>query len=323
MKAFFSAIVAALVIVGSGANAAEQYPTRPIRMIVPFAPGGGSDVIARLVASKVGPILGQSVLVENRPGASGIIGADIAAKAAPDGYTILMANSALASNPFLYDKLPYDTAKDLIPVIDFGSSPTLLAAHPSAPFDTMPELVKYAKENPDRVTVGTSGAGQTAHLVAEMISQASDTQLMMVHYKGTAATMNDLLGGTIMMSVGTVPGFINYIKDNRLKPIAVASSERLPALPSVPTVAESISKYDMNAAIWFAAFVPAGTPAPIIDTLHKAVAEALKDPDIRARFAGEGLVPGGATREAFTKQFHEEMEQWKTFIAERNIKLEG
>lgn len=322
MQTLLRGVAATLLVLGaSHAAQAADYPSRPIRMVAPFAPGGGSDVVARLVAEKMGPILGQTVIVENRPGASGIIGADVVAKAEPDGYTILMNNSALTSNPALYKKMPFDTARDLVPVIDLASSPTLLAAHPSAPFNTMAQLAAYAKQHPNTVSVGTPGAGQMSHLAAEMVSQASGAELMMIHYKGTANSLNDLLGGTIMMSFGTVPGFIKHIKGEKLKPIAIASAERLPALPTVPTVAETYPGFEMN--VWFGTFVPAGTPAPIIDKLHKTIAQVLADPTIRARFAEEGLVPGGMPQEKFDALFRSELTRWKQFVNDRNIHLDN
>jgi len=298
---------------------AANYPERPIRMIAPFAPGGGSDVVARLVAEKMGPLLGQNVVVENRPGASGIIGTDQVAKAAADGYTILMTNSAITSNASLYKTLPYDTRKDLIPVTYLADAPTLLAAHPSAPFNNMPELVAYAKQHPNEVSVGTPGAGQMSHLVAEMVSQVSDTKLTMVHYKGTANSLNDLVGGTIMMSFGTVPGFINFITSKKLKPIAIASRERISALPDVPTIAETYPGFEMS--VWFGVFVPAGTPDAIVKKLDEAMHQALKDPAIQARFPDEGLQPGNISHEQFQALFQSDLDKWQTFIRERNIHL--
>jgi tripartite-type tricarboxylate transporter receptor subunit TctC len=321
MQFFIRSAIATMLLMGTSYanNVSEDYPTRPIRMVAPFAPGGGSDVVARLVAEKMGPLLGQSVIVENRPGASGMIGADIVAKASPDGYTILMTNSALTSNPALYSKISYDTERDLVPVIDLASSPTLLAAHPGAPFNTMEELAQYAKKHPNTVSVGTPGAGQMSHLAAEMVSQASGTELLMVHYKGTANSVNDLLGGTIMMSFGTVPGFIKYIKANQLKPIAIAGAQRLPALPDVPAVGETYPGFEMN--VWFGTFVPQGTPKPVIDKLHTVMADVLKDPAIRARFADEGLIPGGMSQEKFDALFRTELTRWKQFVNDRNINL--
>ncbi|CAM4030415.1 LacI family transcriptional regulator [Bordetella tumbae] len=310
----------ALFLLGCSMSAsAADYPERPIRMIAPFAPGGGSDVVARLVAEKMGPLLGQNVVVENRPGASSIIGTDLVAKASPDGYTILMTNSAITSNPSLYQTLPYDTRKDLIPVTYLADAPTLLAAHPSVPFNTVPELVAYAKQHPNEVTVGTPGAGQMSHLVAEMVSQASDTKLTMVHYKGTANSINDLVGGTIMMSFGTVPGFINFIESKKLKPVAVASRERISVLPNVPTIAETYPGFEMS--VWFGVFVPAGTPDAIVDKLNTAMLQALKDPTIQARFPEEGLRPGNLSHEQFNALFRSDLDKWQTFIRERNIHL--
>ena len=300
---------------------AQDYPKRTIRMIAPFAPGGGSDVVARVVAEKLGTLLGQTVVVENRPGASGIIGADLVAKAAPDGYTILMTNSALTSNPWLYKKLPYNTEKDLIPVSDLASSPTLLGATPSAPFNTLPELVAYAKKHPGEVSVGTPGAGQMSHLAAEMVSQASGAELLVIHYKGTANSMSDLLGGTIMLSFGTVPGFINHIQSGKLKAIAVASPKRLAVLPNVPAVAETYPGFEMT--VWFGTFVPAGTPPAIIEKLHKATAQVLANPAVRAKLADEGLEPGGMSTRDFDKLFRTDLARWKTFVQERNIRIEN
>jgi tripartite-type tricarboxylate transporter receptor subunit TctC len=318
MKSIVRGLLAAS-LVATCASATAAYPDHPVRMIAPFAPGGGSDVVARLVAQKMTPILGQSVVVENRPGASGIIGADHVAKAAPDGYTVLMMNSSLTSNPSLYKSLPYDTTKDLVPVIELAYSPTLLAANPHAPFNTVPEMVAYAKQHPNKVTVGTPGAGQMSHLAAEQVAQTSGTELMMVHYKGTANSLADLISGNIMMSFGTVPGFVNQIKAGKLKPIAVASAQRLPALPDVPTVAETYPGFEMN--VWFGVFVPKGTPQDVITRLQKAADQVLKDPAVVARFGDEGLVPVGGSTEQFDTLFHSDLDRWSKFIKERNIHI--
>lgn len=301
--------------------AAQDYPRRTIRMIAPFAPGGGSDVVARVVATKLSVLLGQSVVVENRPGASGIIGADVVAKAPPDGYTVLMTNSALTSNPWLYKKLPYNTEKDLIPVSYLASSPTVAAAHPSAPFNTLAEMVDYARKNPKHVSVGTPGAGQMSHLAAEMVSQVSGADLQMIHYKGTANSMSDLLGGNIMMSFGTVPGFINHIQAGKLKPIAVASPKRLAVLPNVPAVAETYPGFEMT--VWFGTFVSAGTPRDIIEKLHKATAQVLADPAVRAKFADEGLEPGGLSSQEFDSLFRADLSRWKKFVQDRHIQIDN
>lgn len=321
MKAILRAVAAACLASLAWTAGAAGYPERSIRMIAPFAPGGGSDVVARLVAQKLTPLLGQSVVVENRPGASGIIGADHVAKSAPDGYTILMTNSALTSNPWLYKSLPYNTEKDFVPVIELASAPTLLAAYPGAPFSTVPELVAYAKQHPRHVSVGTPGAGQMSHLAAEMLSQTSDTELMMVHYKGTANSLADLIGGNIMMSFGTVPGFVNQIKAGTLKPIAVASPKRISALPNVPTVAETYPGFEMT--VWFGVFVPVGTPKEIVDKLNASMQKVLADPAVRTGFDNEGLVPGGGTPGQFGALFHKDLASWGEFIKARDIHVGG
>ncbi|AOB32766.1 hypothetical protein AKI39_21515 [Bordetella sp. H567] len=317
MKTILRVVAAAWLMTACWTAGAAEYPERPIRMIAPFAPGGGSDVVARLVAQKLTPILGQSVVVENRPGASGIIGADHVAKAAPDGYTILMTNSALTSNPWLYKSLPYDTEKDFVPVIELASAPTLLAAYPGVPFNTVPQLVAYAKQHPKHVTVGTPGAGQMSHLAAEMLSQTSNTELTMVHYKGTANSLADLISGNIMMSFGTVPGFVNQIKAGKLKPIAVASTKRISALPQVPTVAETYPGFEMT--VWFGVFVPAGTPQAVVDKLNAGMSQVLADPAVHARFDDEGLVPGGGSPAQFDALFHKDLKDWGVFIKARDI----
>jgi tripartite-type tricarboxylate transporter receptor subunit TctC len=239
------------------------------------------------------------------------------AKAAPDGYTILMTNSALTSNPWLYKTLPYNTDKDFVPVIELASAPTLLAAYPGVPFSTVPQLVAYAKQHPKHVTVGTPGAGQMSHLAAEMLSQTSNTELTMVHYKGTANSLADLISGNIMMSFGTVPGFVNQIKAGKLKPIAVASAQRISALPDVPTVAETYPGFEMT--VWFGVFVPTGTPQAVVDKLNAGMSQVLSDPAVRARFDDEGLVPGGGSPAQFDALFHKDLKSWGEFIKARDI----
>jgi tripartite-type tricarboxylate transporter receptor subunit TctC len=300
---------------------AQQFPTRPIRLVVPFAPAGGSDVVARIVAQKMSVSLGQTVVIDNRPGASGNIGADAVAKSPPDGYTVLLANNAITSNPALFKKLPFDTARDLLPVSQISTSQHLLAAHPSAPFNTLPELVAYARQNPGKVTVATAGVGQMGHLVGEMLSQASGTELLMVHYKGTGASMTDLLGAQVMTSIVSVPGVINQVESGKLKAIAVTSPKRLARLPAVPAMSETYKGLELTT--WFGTFVPAGTPRPVIEKLAIAAQRALADPEVRARLAAEGMEPGSITTAEFDHLFRADLIRWKRFIDERGIHLDN
>lgn len=248
-------------MLGATAVPAADYPTRSIRIVVPFAPGGGSDVITRLMAEKMTVDLGVPVIVDNKPGGSSIVGTDAVARAVPDGYTILMTNSAITSNPWLF-KLPFDTSA-LVPVTMIAAAPQLLVAHPSAPFKTLKELIGYAKANPGKANVGTAGAGQLSHLAAELLQKMSGTQMTVVHYKGSGNSQGDLLGGQINMSFGTAPGFIQHIKNDKVIPLAVSGSERIAALPDVPTVGELLPGYDLTN--WFGIFAPPQTPKPIVD----------------------------------------------------------
>lgn len=307
-----------LAVMFSAAAIAADYPARSIKIIVPFAPGGGSDVITRMLGEKMSADLGVPVIVDNKPGASSIIGTDALAKAAPDGYTILMTNSAITSNPWLY-KLPFDTQK-LTPVTMIATAPQLLVAHPSAPFKSLKELIAYAKANPDKATIGTAGAGQLSHLAAELLQRSSGTRMTTVHYKGSGNSMADLIGGQIMMSFGTAPGFIQHIKNGRVIPLAVSGAARIQALPDVPTVGELLPGYDLTN--WFGIFAPPETPKPIVDKLYQSVARALANPAISARLVEEGFEAKGHSPEKFDRIFRTEIAYWQKFIKENNIKID-
>jgi tripartite-type tricarboxylate transporter receptor subunit TctC len=317
MKALLGRLLLAAFFVSAGAGA-QTYPNHSIRLIVPFAPGGGSDAITRLIAEKMTPQLGQAVVVENKAGASGLIGVDTVAKAAPDGYTLIMANSSVTSNPWLY-KLPYDTQKDLLPVTMLARSPQALVANPKAPFNSMSELITYAKANPGHATIGTAGAGQISHLAAELLAHEAGIEVLMVHYKGTGNSLADLLGGQIMMSFGTAPGFIPHIKAKTLKPLAVAGPKRLPALPDVPTVAETLPGFEMMN--WFGIFAPAGTPKPVVDKLYAVIRKALDDPAVQARLEEEGYEVVGSTPAEFSGVFNSELTHWQEVVKKYDIKI--
>jgi tripartite-type tricarboxylate transporter receptor subunit TctC len=311
------AACAATAMVSLAALAAD-YPTRTIKIVVPFAPGGGSDVITRMLADKMAADLAVPVIVENKPGASSIIGTDAVAKAAPDGYTILMTNSAITSNPWLF-KLPFETQK-LTPVTMIASAPQLLVAHPSAPFKSLKELISYAKANPEKATIGTAGAGQLSHLAAELLQKSSGTKMTTVHYKGSGNSVADLIGGQINMSFGTAPGFIQHIKNGKVIPLAVSGAKRIPALPDVPSVGEVLPGYDLTN--WFGIFAPPQTPKPIVDKLYQSVSRALAQPAISARLAEEGFEAKGLSPEKFDNAFRTEMAYWQKFVKENNLKID-
>lgn len=316
MKHFFKIIFSSFFFCGM--VFAQDFPNRAIRIIVPFTPGGGTDVITRLMAEKMSSDLGVSVVVENKPGASGIIGADFVAKANPDGYTLLMTNSALAINPSLF-KLPFDTQK-FTPITKIASAPQLLVATTTAPFKNLKDMLTYAKANPEKVSIGTAGAGQLSHLAGELLGKMSDTKYTMVHYKGSANGVADLISGQITMSFGTAPSLIPHIKNGKMVPIAVSSATRIQALPQVPTVAELIPGYDLSN--WFGIFAPGQTTKPVVDKLFLSISKALASPDISSRLMQDGFDSIGLPPDRFDKSFREELAFWQKFVKDNNIKIE-
>lgn len=313
---FLSLLTAALQLTAS-VHAAE-YPNRSIKMIIPFAPGGGSDTLGRVLAEKMGNELGASVIVENKPGASSIIGTDAVAKSAPDGYTLLLTNSAITSNPTFF-KLPFDT-QSLRAITKVANAPQLLVANPGAPFKNLKELLAYAKANPGKVTIGTAGAGQISHLAAELLEKSSGTEMTMVHYKGSGGALADLLGGQINMSFGTAPGLMQFIRSGKVIPIAVSSGQRMSALPNVPSIAEVIPGYDINN--WFGIFAPPQTPKPIVDRIYQAVNKALASPELSKKFGEEGFDIVAIPPDKFEKSFKQEIGYWQKFAKDNNLKID-
>ena len=317
MRLFFISLLAALMQLSASVHAAE-YPTRTIKMIIPFAPGGGSDTLGRVLAEKMGNELGASVIVENKPGASSIIGTDAVAKAAPDGYTLLLTNSAITSNPTFF-KLPFDT-QSLSAITKVANAPQLLVANPNAPFKNLKELLAYAKANPGKVTIGTAGAGQISHLAAELLEKSSGTEMTMVHYKGSGGALADLLGGQINMSFGTAPGLMQFIRSGKVIPIAVSSGQRMSALPNVPSIAEVLPGYDINN--WFGIFAPPQTPKPIVDRIYQAVNKALASPELSKKFGEEGFDIVAIPPDKFEKSFKQEIGYWQKFAKDNNLKID-
>ena len=308
MRLFFTFFLAALVQIVTTAQAAE-YPNRTIRMIIPFAPGGGSDALGRVLAERISSELGVAVIVDNKPGASSIIGTEAVYKAAPDGYTILLTNSAITSNPTFF-KLPFDT-QNLVGITKVANAPQLLVAYPGVPFKNLKELLSYAKDNPGKVTIGTAGAGQISHLAAEMLAKSSGTEMTMVHYKGSGGALADLLGGQINMSFGTAPGLMQHIRNGKIIPIAVSSAQRMPSLPNVPSISEVLPGYDISN--WFGIFAPPKTPKPIVDRIYQAITKALASPELSKKFGDEGFDIIATPPDKFEKSFKQEIIYWQKF----------
>ena len=278
---------------------AQSYPSRPIRMIVPYAPGGLPDTIARLVGAKLSDSLGQQIVVENLPGAGGINGVNEVVKSQPDGYTLLIADvGQVAINPHLFSKLPYQPLKDLAPVSLIGTSPLYLVAHPSVPVNSLQELVALAKKEPGKLNYGSSGIGSIHHLATEALKAGFGIDLVHVPYKGTGQSVPALLGGQVALLYSALPSIAGHLKDGKVKMLAISSAKRSPATPDVPTVAElGIPGYDFVAEIGMLA--PTGTPREVVSRLAGDMAKAVKMPDVVQRMGQLGIDPVGSTPEAY------------------------
>jgi tripartite-type tricarboxylate transporter receptor subunit TctC len=292
---------------------AQQYPARPIRIVVGFGPGSSADIVARVVGKQMEQTLGQPVIVENRPGNGSMAAAETASRAAKDGYTLFMATVAQTINP-IFTHLEFDLGKQLTPIALLGEVPNVLAANPSVPANNVRELVAYAKQNPDALTFGTSGAGTASHLAAELFNLKAGTKILAVHYAGGSnQAMVDLLAGRITMMFNVAATLAPQIEKGNLKALGVAQPKRAAALPNVPTMAEQ-GMPGFDAGIWIGLLAPSGTPAPIIDVLSHAANEALKSADVDAALKTQGIDPIGGTPDDFGKFIIADTERWTTVV---------
>ena len=316
-------IAASFTLCGAVAPAlGAQYPDKPIRMVVPWAPGGGSDVSGRIVATKLTEALGQQVVVDNRPGAAGNIGTAIAAKSAPDGYTILLADTGFSTGISLYSNPGYHPLRDYTAVSLAAMTPIVVVVHPSVPVHSIKDLVAFGKSHPGKLNSGSGGTGGSVHLAGEMFQSQTGTKFTHVPYKGSGPAVIDLAGGLVQLMFSTAPPVVPLIKAGRLRAIAVASAARSTFLPDVPTVIES-GVPDFVADNWYGVLVPAGTPAAAIDRLHREIAKAVVLPDARERFAGAGLEarPSRSPKE-FAAFVAADVARWGKVIKQANIRLE-
>src|SRR6266704_1521713 len=299
----------------------SSFPARPVRMVVGFPPGGGTDIIARLVAQKLTERWGQSVVVENRAGAGGNIATDLVARSAPDGYTMLMAFSSHASNPALYGKLPFDTDKDFSSITMVGTAPLVVVASPAFPAKTLSSLIEYARSRPDAVKFGSSGIGTPVHLAGELMMQLTGIKMVHVPYKGIAPAMTAILAGEIEITYVAVLTGLQHFKAGRLSPLAVAGSSRYPALPDVPTAAEAgLKGYEID--FWYALLGPAGMPAPLVARIQREAAAILTTPEMKESLLAQGCIASGGRPEELSALIRSDYELWSKVIKTAGVKLE-
>jgi tripartite-type tricarboxylate transporter receptor subunit TctC len=306
----------------AGTASAQTYPSRPVRVVVPFPPGGTTDIVARLVAERLGPILGQPVVIENRAGAGGAVGAAEIARAAPDGYTLGLATvSTHGVNPAINPKLPYDASRDFTPISNLASVPNVVSAHPALGVDDIRGLIQRAKASPGKITYASAGNGSLSHMLGELFKASTGTDLLHVPYKGVGPALNDTLGGQVNLLFDNLPSSLPYIQSGKLRALAVSSPARLDSLPGVPTFAES-GVPQLNDPSWFGLVAPARLPEPVLARVHEAVTKALAAPEVRSRMHNVGAVPAGNSPKEFAAQIRREIERHKRVAEESGIRIE-
>jgi len=316
-------ILSSLFVVGLFSHlpaglAAQGYPDRPIRMVVPYPPGGAADLIGRILGKKLAEYLGQQVIVDNRPGGGQIIGTEIVAKAAPDGYTLFQASVTHGINPGLVPKLPYDSVKDFSPISLLATSPLVLVVHPSVPVKSIKELIALAKSRPGQLNYASSGNGSGGHLATELFRDMTHINVVHVPYKGAGPALTDLIAGQVQLMITSPLAAVPYAKNGKLRLLGVSSKKRSPAMPDVPAIAEIVPGYE--ATLWYAFLAPAGTPGDVISKVNAATQKALASPDVRELFSRSGVDAQGSTPEQLGKHIRDEIEKWRRVIRAAGIK---
>ena len=314
-----AAAIGAAFLACSTLAAAQTYPAKPIRWVLGFPGGGTSDIIARALGQKMGESLGQQFIIDNRPGASGIIANQMVARAPADGYTILLISSTYANLISAQKKLPYEPS-ELAPVTLIASVPNILSVHPSLPVTSVKELVALAKRQPGQINYGTGGPGTGPHLASELFKLMTGTDIVHVPYKGTPPAVTDLMAGRVQMMFALSPVAMPHVKSGKIRPLAVSGAKRMPELPNLPTVGETVRGYE--ATTWYGLLVPRATPRPIIDLLNKELAKAIAVPSVAEQLVAAGFVPETSTPEGFTKYMDNEVAKWGKVIKAANIQME-
>lgn len=322
VAALAASVGAALVFPGISGALAQEYPTKPIRVIVPFAPGGSTDIIARLVGERMGRELGQPFIIENKGGGGGSIGASEAARAAPDGYVLSIATvSTMAVNPACNPKLSYDPLKDFQPITNFANTANVVVVNPKFPAKDFKEFLEELKKNPDKYSYGTSGTCSVNHLAGEAFKMATGADIVHVPYRGSGPAVADTVAGQVEILFDNIPSSMAQIEGDRLRAIAVAWPDRLPNLPNVPTYAQ-VGYEQLNQPVWYGLLAPAGTPEPIVKRLHAAAAKVLKDPEVIAILEKQGAAPSGNTPEEFAKEIKTQYDWAKDVVEKQKITLD-
>jgi tripartite-type tricarboxylate transporter receptor subunit TctC len=314
------ALIAVALFAGAATASAQDYPTRPITLVVPYAAGGGNDVMARTVAEKMSKTLGQNVVVENRPGAGGSIATRQVARAAPDGYTLVLGGTGtLAVNPTLYDNVGYDPRKDFAPVGLIGTGQLIVLVNPSVPAKTIPELIALAKKEPGKLSYASAGVGSGIHLGAVLFEQMAGIQLTHVPYRGTGPALTDLIGGHVQIYFSSLPSAVGIAKEGKVRPLAVTGPARSAVFPDLPTVAEAALP-GFEAVLHYGIVAPAGTPKPIVDKLSAALREAVSAPETKQRMAADGTEPLPSTPEEYAADIDKEEKKWSAIVKKAGAK---
>lgn len=321
MKTLLALLAAACAAFAAPAALAQKFPDKPIRFIVPFPPGGGNDILARAIAPKMGEFLGQPVVIDNRAGAGGNIGTDLAAKSAPDGYTIVIASNQVTINPWLYSKLPFDIEKDFVAVAQAASVPMVLAVHPSVPANTLKEFIALAKASPGKFNHSTPGNGTPQHIAFEVFNHAAGVKVTHVAYKGTGPAIADLIGGQVQSAIGTMASLEQHVKAGKLRALGVTTPKRSPAMPNVPTIAEG-GLPGFEVPLWYSILAPAGTPKEIVARLSGDIAKALAVPETRERLTAQGFDVNYLNPEQMSDLIRNDIARWQKSIKDIGLKLD-
>ena len=319
MNSIRVAVSFAAFIATAGAACAQSYPTRPVKVIVPLAPGGGSDITARQFAAKLSEALGQQFVVDNRGGAGGLIGVEMAAKSPPDGYTLLMVGGGFAATAAL-QKNPEEAIRVLTPVVEFGITPFVLSVHPSVPAKSTRELIALARARPGQLAYASAGVGGITHLATELFANMAKIKMIHVPYKSTGAAMTDLLSGQVPVIVGSLLPMVPYIEAGRMRPLGVTTAKRWYSLPDIPTLAEVLPGYEVELS--FGTLAPRGTPQPIIDAVNAAVNNALAQPDMKKNLEAQGMLGTGGPPQRYAERVRREFDKWSKLVREAGIKAE-